>query len=93
LTDTVEHARAGVVDVTVEDGARDLCGEITDDGRGGADLGDGSGRVGIEGRVGAVKGRIALENPPRCRHRPAARATPRRRSIGLGPLTTRGRSD
>ena len=37
---------------------------VRDDGRGGADLGRGSGLVGLKYRVEALGGRITLRSPP-----------------------------
>ena len=37
---------------------------VRDDGRGGADLGRGSGLVGLKDRVEALGGRITLDSPP-----------------------------
>ena len=64
LTNTVKHARATAaeVEVTVGDGVLRVC--VRDDGRGGADLGQGSGLVGLRDRVEALGGRLSLADSP-----------------------------
>jgi signal transduction histidine kinase len=37
---------------------------VRDDGRGGADLGRGSGLVGLKDRVEALGGRLSVQSPP-----------------------------
>jgi hypothetical protein len=63
LTNVAKHARASVVDVQVDAGADVLRVGIRDE-RGVADLGRGSGLVGLKDRVEALGGRIALRSPP-----------------------------
>jgi signal transduction histidine kinase len=66
LTNTAKHAHASVVQVKVEvaagDGVLRVC--VSDDGRGGAGFGHGSGLVGLKDRVEALGGRISLRSPP-----------------------------
>jgi signal transduction histidine kinase len=64
LANVGKHAEAtqATVSVTPEDG--ELLVVVTDDGVGGADLGNGSGLQGLEDRVGALDGEISLESPP-----------------------------
>jgi signal transduction histidine kinase len=62
LTNVAKHARAASVAVDVEavDGVLHL--SVRDDGVGGADLGRGSGLVGLKDRVEALGGRISVES-------------------------------
>jgi signal transduction histidine kinase len=56
------HASAAEVEVAADDGMLRIC--IRDDGRGGADFGQGSGLVGLKDRIEALGGRICLQSPP-----------------------------
>jgi signal transduction histidine kinase len=64
LTNVAKHAQASVVQVALE--ARDaiLRVVISDDGVGGADLGRGSGLVGLSNRVEALGGTLQLTSRP-----------------------------
>jgi signal transduction histidine kinase len=64
LTNIIKHAHASAahVEVAVDGGA--LRVGVHDDGRGGADLGRGSGLVGLKDRVEALGGRLRLHSPP-----------------------------
>jgi signal transduction histidine kinase len=64
LTNAAKHARASTVDVDVE--VTDSVVRITvrDDGVGGADLGRGSGLIGLVDRVEAAGGEITITSPP-----------------------------
>jgi signal transduction histidine kinase len=64
LTNVAKHARASVVAVEVKpaDGVLLVC--VRDDGVGGADVGRGSGLVGLKDRVDALGGRITVDSPP-----------------------------
>jgi signal transduction histidine kinase len=64
LTNTAKHARATAaeVDVTADGGELRVC--VRDDGRGGADFGQGSGLVGLKDRVEALGGRLTLTDSP-----------------------------
>ena len=64
LTNTAKHAQASVVNVEVEASDGDLRIQVHDNGRGGADLGGGTGLIGIKDRIEALNGRIALHSPP-----------------------------
>ena len=64
LTNAAKHAQASVVDVEVEASDGDLRIQVHDNGRGGADLGGGTGLIGIKDRIEALNGRIALHSPP-----------------------------
>ncbi len=63
LTNAVKHAQATVVNVDVEtdDKVARLC--VRDDGIGGANLGRGSGLVGLRDRVEALGGKIEITSP------------------------------
>jgi signal transduction histidine kinase len=63
LTNTVKHAAASRAEVglTVSHGL--LCVTVRDNGRGGADLGRGTGLVGLKDRVEALRGRLYLDSP------------------------------
>jgi signal transduction histidine kinase len=64
LTNALKHGHASSVTVRI-DAARDLLRMgIRDDGVGGAQLGRGSGLVGLKDRVEALGGRIALQSEP-----------------------------
>jgi GAF domain-containing protein len=58
------HARASAVKVEVAARDRVVHLRVSDDGRGGADFGRGSGLVGLKDRVEALGGRILLDSPP-----------------------------
>jgi signal transduction histidine kinase len=64
LTNTAKHADATAVsvDVTIDVDAADevLRIRVSDDGRGGADFGAGSGLVGLKDRVEALGGRFSV---------------------------------
>jgi signal transduction histidine kinase len=63
LTNVVKHANASVmrVDLNIEDEMLRL--SIRDDGRGGADLGRGSGLIGLSDRVAALDGTMQVTSP------------------------------
>jgi signal transduction histidine kinase len=65
VTNTVKHARASAVTITVEADAADavLGVEVRDDGTGGADFNRGSGLVGLKDRVEALGGQLLLRSP------------------------------
>jgi signal transduction histidine kinase len=64
LANVDKHAQATVATVSVEPHDGELIVTVSDDGAGGAQLGGGSGLQGLEDRVGALEGTIALESPP-----------------------------
>ena len=64
LTNTARHAGATAASVDVTAGEGVLRVRVRDDGRGGADFGQGSGLVGLRDRVEALGGRLALEDSP-----------------------------
>ncbi len=63
LTNAVKHSGAGRVWVDLHhDGAR-LLVSVTDDGKGGAGIGAGSGLAGVERRLGTFDGVLAVSSP------------------------------
>ncbi|MCZ2830483.1 sensor domain-containing protein [Modestobacter sp. VKM Ac-2986] len=64
LTNASRHSGAGRVAVSVRSRDGRLCVRVTDDGRGGATEGGGSGLVGIRRRVAAHDGTMTLSSPP-----------------------------
>ncbi len=63
LTNAAKHAQASAVEVSVEAGDSVLRISVTDDGVGGAELGRGSGLVGLRDRIEALGGRIEIASP------------------------------
>ena len=62
LTNAAKHAHASTVTLSV---AADVCGvrlSVQDDGVGGADLGNGSGLIGLKDRVEALGGRMQISS-------------------------------
>lgn len=64
LTNAIKHARASSAAISVELRGRSLLVSVSDDGRGGASVGAGSGLRGLADRVAALDGRLTLESPP-----------------------------
>jgi signal transduction histidine kinase len=64
LTNMAKHARASSGRVHVRDDQNRLVVEVVDDGVGGAELGRGSGLVGLADRTAAVGGRFRIDSPP-----------------------------
>jgi signal transduction histidine kinase len=64
LTNIAKHAQATVADVQVAAGDGILHVHVRDDGRGGADVGHGSGLIGLSDRAEALGGRLSLHSPP-----------------------------
>jgi signal transduction histidine kinase/uncharacterized protein YoaH (UPF0181 family) len=64
ITNVLKHARADSASVTarIQDGQ--LVVEVCDDGAGGAQGGHGTGLGGLEDRVSALDGRLAVDSPP-----------------------------
>jgi signal transduction histidine kinase len=64
LTNVVKYAEATAVEVSVrrENGA--LVVDVADDGRGGVDVGAGSGLRGLQDRLAAVDGAMDIDSPP-----------------------------
>jgi signal transduction histidine kinase len=63
LTNAAKHAQASVVQVELETPDSVMQLAIRDDGVGGAELGKGSGLVGLSDRIEALGGRLELESP------------------------------
>lgn len=64
LTSAAKHARATVVDVELSTDGDELSIAVPDDGRGGANLAAGSGRIGLSDRMAALGGRLTVHSPP-----------------------------
>ena len=64
LTNVARYAEASQAWVGVEERAGELEVTIRDDGRGGAELGAGSGLQGLRDRVSAMNGTLEIESPP-----------------------------
>jgi PAS domain S-box-containing protein len=64
LTNVAKYARASHASVSVEVDDGTLVAEVTDDGVGGADTGNGSGLRGLVDRLDAIGGTLAVESPP-----------------------------
>ncbi|MFI8457038.1 sensor histidine kinase [Kitasatospora sp. NPDC085464] len=64
LTNAAKHGHAGSVSVTLARVDGTVRGEITDDGRGGAAEGRGSGLRGMRQRIEAVDGTLRMHSPP-----------------------------
>jgi signal transduction histidine kinase len=64
LTNVLKHARAGRADLRIGYDKGVLRAEVTDDGVGGADLTAGTGLRGIERRLSAFDGIVAVSSPP-----------------------------
>ncbi len=64
LANVSKHADAGQVWIDIRHGAGMLRISVSDDGRGGADTGRGSGLAGLERRLAAFDGVLALSSPP-----------------------------
>ncbi|MFC8824447.1 histidine kinase [Streptomyces sp. NPDC057137] len=63
VTNAVKHSGATSIDVRVVEDTRTLRIEVTDDGKGGADL-SGSGLFGLARRVDALDGLLWIDSPP-----------------------------
>jgi signal transduction histidine kinase len=63
LTNAAKHARAATVSIRAEVTGPWLRVEVTDDGTGGAEVGGGTGLVGLKDRVEALGGRLRLNSP------------------------------
>jgi PAS domain S-box-containing protein len=63
LTNVAKYAQASDVTVIVEERDDHVAVEVRDDGRGGAELGAGSGLRGLADRLGALGGTLSLDSP------------------------------
>ena len=64
LANAAKHARASEISVAVTTSGTEIRAIIEDDGCGGADVGAGSGLLGLIDRIEALGGRFALDSPP-----------------------------
>ena len=64
LTNAAKHSNATAVHVAVTVTDSDVRVSINDDGVGGADLGNGSGLIGLNDRVEAAGGTLTVASPP-----------------------------
>ncbi|HEX4364020.1 MAG TPA: PAS domain S-box protein [Solirubrobacteraceae bacterium] len=64
LTNVIKHAHATEASVSIRERMGNLCIEIRDDGRGGADLDGGSGLRGLSDRLEATDGTLTVHSPP-----------------------------
>ncbi len=64
LANVSKHAQAERAEVAVTAGEGALQVVVSDDGVGGAELGEGSGFQGLQDRVGALEGTLSVESPP-----------------------------
>jgi PAS domain S-box-containing protein len=64
LTNVAKHAAASVARVRVTHHDEHLCVEVSDDGRGGADPGGGTGILGLQDRAAAIGGSLAVASVP-----------------------------
>jgi signal transduction histidine kinase len=65
LTNAAKHAQASTVRVSVDAADEALLVSVNDDGIGGADPGRGTGLIGLQDRVAALGGTLALHSPVR----------------------------
>ena len=63
LANVVKHASASGVAVDVDGGDAELVVTIRDDGVGGADVGSGTGLLGLRDRAAALGGRVTVASP------------------------------
>jgi signal transduction histidine kinase len=64
LANAAKHAQASVVQVEAHTAAGSLHLRVRDDGAGGAEVGPGSGLIGLTDRVQALGGTITVTSPP-----------------------------
>jgi signal transduction histidine kinase len=64
LTNVAKYARASAASVRLQEAHETLRLEVADDGDGGADLGGGTGLLGLRDRVEALDGRLTVLSPP-----------------------------
>jgi len=64
LANAAKHSRASNIDVKIDERDSRLCIEVRDDGVGGADPRRGSGLVGLQDRVSAIGGTLAVDSEP-----------------------------
>ncbi|WP_051791892.1 sensor histidine kinase [Amycolatopsis jejuensis] len=64
VTNAVRHSGGTAIEITIDRTRTGVTVTVTDDGRGGADRGAGSGLTGIENRVSAFDGALHVDSPP-----------------------------
>jgi signal transduction histidine kinase len=64
LTNVIKHAHASSATIRAHVVGDALRLDVCDDGAGGADLGSGSGLVGLQDRAAALDGRLRVQSPP-----------------------------
>jgi signal transduction histidine kinase len=64
LTNTVRHAEARTVQISLDHSGGLLRATVTDDGQGGADSSLGTGLAGVESRLASFDGILAVSSPP-----------------------------
>lgn len=64
LSNAIKHAKAQHIGIVVEFGAGELRMRVSDDGRGGAAVGAGTGLRGVARRLAAFDGTLAVDSPP-----------------------------
>jgi signal transduction histidine kinase len=64
LTNVAKYAAAQHVLVTIRDGGEEVTVTVQDDGAGGAQVGAGSGLVGLADRLAVVDGELSVASPP-----------------------------
>jgi signal transduction histidine kinase len=64
LVNVAKHAHATSASVRIRTGERLLTITVADDGHGGADPSDGTGLRGLQRRLAAFDGTLAIDSPP-----------------------------
>lgn len=64
VTNAVKHSHGSAIDITIDRTRKGVAIAVTDDGRGGARLGAGSGLAGLETRLHAFDGNLRIDSPP-----------------------------
>jgi signal transduction histidine kinase len=64
LTNVAKYAQATLAQVELHRAGHELVVTVVDDGVGGADMDAGSGLRGLQDRLSAVDGTLAIESPP-----------------------------
>jgi signal transduction histidine kinase len=64
VTNAVKHSGGTVIDIGIDRTRTGVAVTVTDDGRGAADRGAGSGLTGVEGRLSAFGGTLHVDSPP-----------------------------
>lgn len=64
VANAVKHSHGSAIDIAIDTTRKGVAIAVTDDGRGGARLGGGSGLVGIRTRLIAFDGTLHVDSPP-----------------------------